>query len=216
MFGKFTTAICEEIERKRISVKRVVNEVRDLPIAFGETDKMFFLEYTGYLRSCGNVASLFDRLKYNWDYLHPEIYKPLISSLSLTCLESRADRYLQELVNFIEFTPLSAYCKIPDIELEKSSEPPPGFVKAVVENDWEPPPMYLIDIEKMRRKLARECNCQSCFVTVIDLKLKCLEITFLVPHSTSLRVTRDHYFIREHSITKISINGIIVYSTVSS
>lgn len=192
----------------------VVDAVRDLPIARGERDKAYFMEFTDDLRGSQSVKSLFDRLGCNWDYLHPEIYQPLIKMLSLVDVEQVSDDYLGQWAAFVDQTPLSAFCKIPDIELEKDSDPPPGFVEFVKKLNWEPPPKYLRDVEKLRRKFARKCSLQSCAVTIVDHKIKCLIITMWVPKSTELYIARDLHFIEEQSIVKMVFNGMIIYSQV--
>ena len=146
----------------------VVDAIRDLPNAGGERDKAYFMEFTDDLRGSMTVKSLFNRLGCHWDYLHPEIYQPLIKTLSLD-VEQVADDYLAQWAAFLDQTPLSAFCKIPNIALEKDSDPPSGFVEVVMKINWGPQPKYLRDVDELRQKFARKCSLQSCAVTMADL-----------------------------------------------
>ena len=212
-FAQLIRRICAAIEGRGIDVDSVVDAIRGL--AHGERDKAYFIEFTDYLCGSRGVPALFDRLCCNWDYLHPEIYRPLVRELSLTGdVEQAAKDYHEMLVAFVDQTPLAAFCRIPDIEVEKEGDPPPGFVKHVKKLNWEPPPKYLRDVENLRRKFARKCNLQSCVVTIVDLKMKCMIITMWVPKSIELYVARDLHFITEHSIVQMVFNGMIVYSQV--
>ena len=211
-FEELVTATCGAIEEKGIDVRRVVDTIQGF--ISGERDNDYFMEFTDHLRKSGGVRSLFDRLCYNWDYLHPEVYGHLIWELSLHHLEQASSDYLGKWANFIDQTPLSAFCKIPDIKREKDSNPPPGFTKCVMKLNWEPPPKYLRDVEKLRRKHAGKCNLQSCAVTIVDLRLKCIVLTMWVPESTELYVARDLQFIQQYSITQMVFNGMVIYSQV--
>jgi hypothetical protein len=213
-FGELTQRICAAIEDRGIDVDSVVDAIRGL--ARGERDKAYFMEFTDHLRGSQGVPALFDRLCYNWDYLHPEIYRPLVGKLSLTGdVEQAAEDYLEMWVAFVDQTPLAAFCRIPDIEVEKEGDPPPGFVKHVKKVNWEPPPKYLRDVENLRRKFARKCNLQSCAVTIVDFRMKSTMVTIItmwVPKSIELYFARDLHFITEHSIVQMVFNGMIVYS----
>lgn len=215
-FGDLINAICDAIERRDIGVKRVVDTIRGLPIFREERDKVYFRTFTDDFRQSKNVPSLFDRLICHWDYLHPEIYSPLIKKLSPdNNLLSQSSNYLKKKQDFVDKTPLAAFCKIPDIETEKDTHPPPGFVKFITQLKREPPPMYLKEVEKFRRRLARKCNLQSCLVTVAALKLSCVVITMWLPSQTELYIARDRNFIEEHSITRMVFNGMVIYSQVT-
>ena len=212
-FVELIRRICAAIEDRGIDVGSVVDAIRGL--ARGVRDKSYLMEFTDDLRESRGVPSLFDRLCYNWDYLHPEIYRPLVRELSLTGdVEQATKDYLEKRDAFVDQTPLAAFCRIPDIKVEKEDDPPPGFVKHVMKINWEPPPKYLRDIENLRREFARKCNLQSCAVTVVDLKMKCMIITMWVPKSIELYFARDLHFITEHSIVQMVFNGMIVYSQV--
>ena len=201
----------------------VVDAIRGL--VRGEQDKDYLKDFTDDLRGSQSVKSLFDRLSCHWDYLHPEIYSPLIKKLllvdaplskklSLIDVEQVSDEYLAQWAAFLNQTPLSAFCNIPDIELEKDSDPPPGFVKFVKKLKWEPPPKYLRDVEKLRQKFARKCSLQSCAVTIVGLTIHCLIITMWVPEFIELYIARDLHFIEEQSIVQMVFNGMIIYSQV--
>ena len=214
-FEELISLTCKAIEDRGMDVDHVVDAIRGLPIARGERDKEYFMEFADHLRGSNGVPALFDRLCCNWDYLHPEIYRPLTRKLSLTNVEQITDDYLEKWAAFLNQTPLTAFCKIPDIELEKDKDPPPGFVQFVKKLNWEPPPKYLRDVDKLRRKFAKKCSLQSCVVTIVDLRLKCIVITMWVPKYVELYVARDMHFIEEQSILKMVFNGMIVYSQVS-
>ena len=164
-FGELIQCTCKAIEDRGIDVNSVVDAIRDLPIARGEQDKAYFMEF---LRGSMTVKSLFNRLGCNWDYLHPEIYQPLIKTLSLD-VEQVADDYLAQWAAFLDQIPLSAFCKFTDIELDKDSDPPSGFVEVVMKINWGLQPKYLRDVDELRRMFARKCSLQSYAVTIANL-----------------------------------------------
>jgi ankyrin repeat protein len=144
--------------------------------------------------------------------LHPEIYGHLTKRLSLSRLELTCSSYLRQWATFLDQTPLTAFCQIPDIEAEREKEPPVEFTRNVTKHLWEPPPKYLRDVDELRKEFASRCSLQSCAVTVGSIRKGCVVITMVVPKLVELSVATDQEFIRVFHITKMVFNDVTVYS----
>ena len=199
-----------------LDVCAVVDRIIGLPPFDKARNKGFFMEYAGKLRTSESTHVVFDRIRCHWDYLHPEIYESLVEEMPLTNVKPCQEDYQRKLDYFLDQTLLSDFCAIEGIDEEKDSDPPPKFTQCVSRHLWQPPPMFLRDVENFRREFANKCNLQSCAVTITSIKPHhSVLVTMFVPAETDLKVASDLDFIREHSIVQMIFNGVIVYSQVS-
>ena len=214
-FKQLRIATCTAVANIPTDVTTLVNTIMDLPGVRGAHDRKFFMKYADKLRESKSVDSVFDRLACHWDYLHPHIYSQLIQEMpALMDLKPNEEAYRNELNGFLDRTPVDEFCKIPGIEQEKDRDPPAGFRRLVSKHIWKPPPpVCLRNVEDFRRQFAHKCNLQSCAVVIGSLRLSCVIVTMWVPESIELKITPE--FINEHSIIRMVLDGIIVYSQVN-
>ena len=215
-FAKLRSAACTAVANTQIDVASFVNVIVGLPGVRGAHDRNFFMEHSDKLRESKSVHSVFDRLACHWDYLHPEMYGQLIRNMpALADLRPDEEAYRNELNGFLDQTPVDEFCKIPGIEHEKDTNPPPGFTELVSKHIWNPPPpVSLRKVEEYRCKFAHTCNLQSCAVAIASIKLGSVIITMWVPESIELKLTLE--FINAHNIIHMVLGGIVVHSQVSS
>ena len=212
-FAKLKNATCTAVENKGIGVRKFINRIVDLPVNLERQDKEFFIERADVIRKSESVPAVFDRLRFHWDYLHPDIYGHLIDEFSLTDVSPTLTNYQNELDLFLSQTLLTEFCKV---EGEGESVDPPSNFKYLVTTHLCPPPVYLRHVEVFRRKFANYCGLKSCAVMVVGIVEGSIVITMLVPESVESTIrSLDPEFIKVHSITHIMFKGFTVYSQVS-
>ena len=212
-FAQLKSAIREAVANSDLDVCHFVNLIVDLPVLFEAQDTTFIKAACDQLRGSSSVDSVFDRVGFHWDFLHPAIYGHLIKELHLTNLEPKKEAYQKILDRFLEQTPVDKFLKIPRIKGEYV-DPPPNFKELVTKHLWNPPPpVSLRDVEDFRIEFVNKCDLRSCAVAIADLNLGSIITTMWVPESVEFKVTSE--FIREHSITRIVLDGTIVYTQVS-
>ena len=142
-------AICEAIEAKGIGVRDLLSKITEMPI-IEEQDQEYFMQRADLLRESCSVRSVLDRLRFQWDYLHPDIYGNLIEDFSLTDIRPTFEIYQRELDLFLDKTLLNDFCTV-EGHGKKIIKPPPGFVEITTAHVWSHP-VYLRQVETFRRQ----------------------------------------------------------------
>lgn len=207
-FTNLKNATRRAIEKTQISLNKLIDKVFDLPVVFEDRDEKFFVKNTDYIRKSESVPAVFDRLRFHWDYLHPDIYGHLIEEFSLTDLSPQLEAYQSQLDGFLDRTLVTEFSrierKIPDDDNSKQ-------YSLVTQHNWSPP-VYLREVENFRRTFAHKFDLKSCAAIVVGIMGGSVIITLLVPESMKLEVTSE--FVKSHCITEIVFRGITVYSQV--
>ena len=212
-FAKLKTAACTAVESMGIGVRKFIDRIVDLPVNLEKRDEEFFIERADVIRKSESVPAVFDRLRFHWDYLHPDIYGHLIDEFSLTDVSPTLTNYQRELDLFLDRTLLTEFCKV---EGKGESIDRPANFAVLVTTHLRPPPVYLRDVEVFRRKFAHYCGLKSCAVMVVGIVEGSIVITMLVPESIESTIrSLDPGFIKVHSITHIMYKVFTVYSQVS-
>ena len=148
-----------------------------------------------------NIRTIFQRLKFDLDYLHPDVYDYIIQEFGLNINRNKViGTYKQSLNEFLENTPL--------IEFGKLSEPLkiPDHTPNVLELQitLKRKNVKLVSIESLRIDLVKECNAEPYAITIASIDTTAdFVITVLVSKAVQLPAFSDEFRSR-HRIIHIS------------
>ena len=84
----------------------------DLPVDFKEHDELYLTKHSDNLRESKSVAAVFDRLRFHWDYLHPDLYGHLIAEFELSQVSPMLEEYQINLCEFLDQMLLKDFCEV--------------------------------------------------------------------------------------------------------
>ena len=111
-FAELKNATRTAIETIGTSVRKLIDKIMDLPVDFEEHDELYLTEHSDDLRESKSVAAVFDRLRFHWDYLHPDLYAHLIAEFELSSVSPMLEAYQKDLSEFLDRMPLKEFCDV--------------------------------------------------------------------------------------------------------
>lgn len=212
-FAELKNATCSAIVNQGILVDTLVTKITDLPIDFEECDKDFLETHSNELRNCPSVPDLFVRLRFHWDYLHPDLYGHLIEEFNLLSLNPNVQAYQKDLDDFLDRTLLEDFCVVEPLRKRhiNCQNAPEGFVQCVTGHCWDPP-VYLRDVENFRLDFADYFCLKKCAVMIVGIIKGSVILAMWVPKSIKSKIeSLDSNFLSKHTIVFMEFHCKIIY-----
>ena len=206
---KWATRNC--LEKCKISVKKVVDALLDMPTDILEEHQQFIANDVRVLYQETSLTSLFahEKLVHKWNYLSYHLLEHLIKEFELS-IEGEMEAYKHDLQLFRIKTPLKLFCKT---QTKRRLKPSVEFKEVVAEFKW-PDDATLEDVEHFRKEFAYHYNLRECAL-MLAVVLSCsFIVTWYIPESVveKLKVNVPKEILEKYNTTKLEIDGVCVYS----
>ena len=213
-FNELKKAAKTGLEKRNISVKKVVDALTSMPADDIEEHKQFLKENMADLYQSFDISELIGKLSLYWDYLSYQLLDFIISEFGLDVAEEM-ETYKLDLQRFREKTPLDLFCQSQKRRRRKPSE---EFQEVVAEFDW-PHQVTLEVVEQFRQEYAYHYNLRECAVMLANIRPGSFIVTWFIPESIvkKLKENVPTQIMKKYSVTSLEIAGenIIPFSLVS-
>ena len=214
-FNELKKAARTGLEKRNISVKKVVDALTSMPADDIEEHKQFLYDHLRELYSSEDLSELFAKLSLlHWDYLSYQLLDFIISEFGLDVVEEM-EAYKLDLQRFREKTPLDLFCQSQKRRKRKPSE---EFQGVVAEFDW-PHQVTLEVVEQFRQEYAYHYNLRECAMMLANIRPGSFIVTWFIPESivNKLKENVPTHVMKKYSVTNLEIAGekIIPLSLVS-
>ena len=209
-FKELKKATRECLEKKKISVKQVMDALTSMPADDLEEHKQFLKENLNDLSDSSDIPELIAKLSLlYWNYLSYQLLEYLIKEFGLE-VEREMEIYKLDLQRFRQKTPLALFCQS---QKRKPRKPSEEFKEMVAEFDW-PHEVTLEVVEQFRQELAYHYKLRECALLLAVVRRGCFIITWFIPESIvkKLRENIPHSILRKYDVISLQIAGVKVYS----
>ena len=177
--------------------------------------KSFVKENKAELKGAESIEDLFITADEYWDFLNFSLLKHLINRHASEEIKVEVVEYGQQICAFRKKTPLNIFSKV--YQRKEIRKVDNNFCKIVTEHkiDWST--ATLEDVETFHNILCSELSLYEFSLQVAVLISGSVVITWLVPQSLVeyflKSVKLNSRSLRDHHVTKFTIDGFIVYDT---
>ena len=215
-FNELKKAARTGLEKRNISVKKVVDALTSMPADDIEEHKQFLYDHLRELYSSEDLSELFAKFSLlHWDYLSYQLLDFIISEFGLDVVEEM-EAYKLDLQRFREKTPLDLFCQ--SQKRRRRRKPSEEFQEVVAEFDW-PHQVTLEVVEQFRQEYAYHYNLRECAMMLANIRPGSFIVTWFIPESIvkKLKENVPTHVMKKYSVTNLEIAGekIIPLSLVS-
>ena len=194
-------------------VFQLVDIIMDLPVDHDD-DEEYLSKKISTLREAKRVDAVLDHLNFHWDYLHPDLYSYLIDEFNFSHLTPLISQYETDLNEFLDKTPLKAFCSVEKMRTSNMKLPSEKFKHLVTGHCWSDP-VYLSHVKNFQKKCAECVGLRQCAFRIYGILNGSVIITQWVPVSIEMKIKSiDQNFLRSHNIVYMNFNGSIIYKEV--
>ncbi|CAI8033784.1 hypothetical protein GBAR_LOCUS19057 [Geodia barretti] len=197
------------LERRKISVKQVVDALTSMPADDIEEHELFLKDNLSDLYQSFDISELIGKLSLlQWNYLSYQLLDYLIKEFGLG-VGREMEAYKLDLQRFRQKTPLALFCQSQKRRRRKPSE---EFKEMVAEFDW-PHEVTLEVVEQFRQEYAYHYKLRDCAMIVAEIRPGSFIITWFIPESIvkKLRENIPHHILKKYTAVSLEIAGVKVY-----
>ena len=208
-FKELKKAAKECLERKKISVKQVIDALTSMPADDTEEHKQFLKENLDDLSDSSDIPELIAKLSLlYWDYLSYQLLEYLIKEFGLE-VRREMEVYKLDLQRFRQKTPLALFCQSQNRRRRKPSE---EFQEMVAKFDW-PHEVTLEVVEQFRQELAYHYKLQDYAMMLAAVCPGSFIITWFIPESVvrKLKENIPLRIMKKYTVVSFQIAGVRVY-----
>ena len=177
----------EHLEKRKVSVKRIVDTLTSMPADDMEEHKQFLHDHLSELYSSLDISDLIGKLSLlYWDYLSYQLLEYLIKEFGLE-VEGEMEVYKLDLQRFRQKTPLALFCQSQKRRRRKPSE---EFQEMVAEFDW-PHEVTLEVVEQFRQEFAYHYKLRDCAMMLAVVRPGSFIVTWFIPESIVYKLRED-------------------------
>lgn len=208
-FNELKKATRIALEKRKISVKKIVDVFTSMPADEIEEHKQFLSEHLKEMYDCSDVSELIGRLSVDyWDYLSYQLLEYLVKEFKLE-IEKEMEAYKLDLQRFRQKTPLALYCQSQKRRRRRPSE---EFQELVAEFPW-PVDVMLETVEQFRQEYAYHYKLRECAMMLAEVRPCSFVIAWFIPSSIVQKLSRN---IPIHILKAYSALYLEVYSRSQS
>ena len=197
------------LEKRKISVKQVVDALTSMPADDIEEHELFLKDNLSDLYQSTDIPELIGKLSLlQWNYLSYQLLEYVIKEFGLE-VGREMEAYKLDLQLFRKKTPLALFCQSQKRRRRKPSE---EFKEMVAEFDW-PQEVTLEVVEQFRQEYAYHYKLRDCAMIVADIRPGSFIITWFIPESIvkKLREGIPHRILKKYTAVSLQIAGVKVY-----
>ena len=205
---KLKWATRNSLEKRGVSVKKVVDALADLPADDVPEHKHFLESQLKSLYQTNDLTELFGSLNYNMNYLSYHLVEHLILEFDLE-IKSEMEAYKENLRQFRQKTPLKLFC---ETQTWRKPELPDHFKEIVGEFQW-PDDVTLEVVEQFRQEYACHYKLRECAMMVAEIRPCSFIITWYIPESVveKVKTRTPKQLLNKYSATKLEIDGQCIF-----
>ncbi|CAI8024815.1 hypothetical protein GBAR_LOCUS14380, partial [Geodia barretti] len=175
------------LEKRKISVKQVVDALTSMPADDIEEHELFLKDNLSDLYQSFDISELIGKLSLlQWNYLSYQLLDYLIKEFGLE-VGREMEAYKLDLQRFRQKTPLALFCQCQKRRRRKPSE---EFKEMVAEFDW-PHEVTLEVVEQFRQEYAYHNKLRDCAMIVAEIRPGSFVITWFIPESIVKKLRED-------------------------
>ena len=209
-FNELKRACRACLKRYKVTVKRVVDALTDLPADDVDEHKQFIESHLEVLYQSSNHDVLFGTLSFNMNYLSPQLLEYIADEFKLE-IENEMEAYKNDLQKFRKKTPLTLFYQTQKRRIKLS----PELHEVVAEFDWphDNNDITLEIVEQFREQYACHYKLRECAMMLAEARPNCYIITWYIPQSIveRLRAKVPRPILKKYDVTKLEIAGSCVY-----
>ena len=208
-FNELKKAAKDCLEKRKVSVKRIVDSLTSMPADDMEEHKQFLHDHLTELYSSLDISELFGKLSIlQWDYLSYQLLEYLIKEFGLE-VEREMEVYKLDLQRFRQKIPLALFCQSQKRRRRKPSE---EFQEMVAEFDW-PHEVTLEVVEQFRQEFAYHYKLRDCAMMLAVVRPGSFIVTWFIPESIVKKLREDipHRILKKYTVINLQIAGVRVY-----
>ena len=209
-FNELKRACRSCLVKTKVTVKRVVDPLTDLPADDVDEHKQFIESHLEVLYQSSNHDVLFGTLSFNMNYLSPQLLEYIADEFKLE-IENEIEAYKNDMQKFRKKTPLILFCRTQ----KRHVTPPANFQEVVAKFDWphDNNDVTLEIVEQFRQEYACHYKLRECAMMLAEARPNCYIITWYIPQSIveRLRAKVPRPILKKYDVTKLEIAGSCVY-----
>ena len=213
--GQLVDNVQDGLIEQNISLQRLKRCVTLLPASIKHQHVAFIRENMRTITHSESMEEIFGVLNLYWDFLNYTLLEHIVTEFGTNDTKAAMAKYISELVAFRKTTKLSAFIA----HWPCSGNVPPDMSKLVTKikkKDWSN--CTLEDVEQFKRTLTQKLLLPSFAVILRDAEQGCISLTWLIPSSITLLLSKDIHTIKlewfkEHHIERLIIDGQDLYSS---
>ncbi|CAI8028766.1 TNF receptor-associated factor 4 [Geodia barretti] len=197
------------LEKRKISVKQVVDALTSMPADDIEEHELFLKDNLSDLYQSTDIPELIGKLSLlQWNYLSYQLLDYLIKEFGFE-VRREMEAYKLDLQRFRQKTPLALFCQCQKKRRRKPSE---EFKEMVAEFDW-PHEVTLEVVEQFRQEYAYHYKLRDCAMIVAEIRPGSFIITWFIPESIVKKLREDipHHILKKYTVVSLQIAGVKVY-----
>ncbi|CAI8028793.1 Ankyrin repeat domain-containing protein 50 [Geodia barretti] len=197
------------LEKRKISVKQVVDALTSMPADDIEEHELFLKDNLSDLYQSFDISELIGKLSLlQWNYLSYQLLDYLIKEFGLE-VRREMEAYKLDLQRFRQKTPLALFCQS---QKRRQKKPPEGFEEMVAEFDW-PHEVTLEVVEQFRQEYAYHYKLRDCAMLLAKVLPGSFIITWFIPESIVKKLREDipHLILKKYTVVSLQIAGVKVY-----
>ena len=209
-FNELKRACRACLEKCKITVKRVVDALTDLPADDVDEHKHFIESHLKVLYQSSDHSELFGALSFNMNYLSYQLLDYIADEFDLE-IKNQMMAYKNDLQHFRKNTPLILFCQTQ----KRHVSPPADFQEVVAKFEWPQNhnDVTLEVVEQFRQEYACHYKLRACAMMLAETRPGSFIITWYIPQSIveKLRAKVPRAILKNYDVTKLEIAGSCVY-----
>ena len=194
---------------EKVDLKKVKFWLTQIPVSLKYTQKHFLGGTTVQLISrAESLLEVFGHLAPHWNFLDYGLLEHVVTELGNGEVRQSMRRYIHKLTMFRKSVTVSEFRKLWPHEMD----PPPESSKLVIKLNRTQSQLTLQDIEELRLDVAKSYSLVTLALRYGAYKGGSVVLTWFIPSPIAPQLVQDvknggSGFLKEHSITEVSIDG---------
>jgi len=206
----------EDMKKNEVDAGQLRLSFVNLPVDLDNKFDYFKKEIKNNLIAATSVDDIFFTISDYWDFLNYFLLEHIIDQHASANVREKMAKYVQNIRDFGRKTKLQIFSKAHErIPREVDKQ----FRQMVTEHDMDWATATLEDIDKFRNDKNSELSLSKFALHIYKVTRGSVEITWLVPQSLVAHIrksiNRSSPFLRNHNVTKLTIDGVIVYNNAA-
>lgn len=207
-FEDFVDSIEESFIKHRVSLKRIQNQIKHIPVSLKHQLGDYFIEYSAKILKTKSIQELFIALSCLWDYLNPGLLEFLVGRFGSNNAIKLLETYLENLNAFRASVKLGDYVRV---RQKKSSTCNFKKIVTIMGNGWES--QTLQDAENFKNDFAEECHIQQ-FLPRIFVQPSSIAIIICLPYWIGFNLNTVEPLFNRNNVKKYFIIDAIKHCQV--
>ena len=207
-FNQLKQRCVENLQKRSVPVRKVVQTLTDLPADDIDEHKMFLERKLKDLYEAPDHDMLIGQLSLNMNYLSYHLLDFLANEFDLGEVKPEMELYKSDLKQFRMRTPLKLFCKTQ----KRFVEPPQDFQKVIAKFSWPSDgDVTLEDVEQFRERYACHYRLRNFAIMIFQVHPGSFIVTWVVPISIIRKLKENIPRGLFKGVIKLKVGGSCIY-----